>query len=300
MTEPTTQETVIELAADHGLQLEPGSVRLNEAGLDFRVAIARTLSGDEWVLRMPRRADVSAKVADEAAILATVRPHLSVAVPDWRIRTPALIAYPLLPGQPGLTLNAQTGEPDWRFDPQSLEYAAGFGELLAELHAIPVAEAEANGMQVQTPDAGRQEWREQLDTVATGFTVDAELHRRWSAWIDDDSSWPTWSVVTHGELYPAHVLIDEQERPTAVLDWTTAKVGDPGRDFALHLMVAGAEAFAVTVDAYERAGGRTWPRLADHCAQLAAAGPIGYGIFALLTGQPEHRAAAQAQLDPSA
>ncbi|GEK80010.1 macrolide 2'-phosphotransferase [Agrococcus baldri] len=297
MPDPTTAEGIVDLAARHGLRIEPESIRVDEAGLDFRVAFARARDGQDWVLRMPRRPDVSEAIEKEAAILATVRPHLSVSLPDWQVSAPDLIAYPLLPGRPGLTVDP-SGEPVWHMDPQSPRYAAAFGALLAELHRIPVLEAAAGGLPAQSPQETRAEWRGQLDAVTAEFTVEASLERRWRTWIDDDGLWPTWSVCTHGELYPAHVLIDEHERPTAVLDWTTAKVSDPGRDFAAHHMVAGDESFALTVAEYERAGGRTWPRLAEHCAELAAAGAIGYGIYALTTGSAEHRDAAQQLLDP--
>ena len=37
------------------LMLDDGPVRVNEMGLDFRVAIARDTAGQDWVLRIPRR-----------------------------------------------------------------------------------------------------------------------------------------------------------------------------------------------------------------------------------------------------
>jgi aminoglycoside phosphotransferase (APT) family kinase protein len=105
-------------------------------------------------------------------------------------------------------------------------------------------------------------------------------------------------VLTHGELYPAHVLTEGDARIVGVLDWTTAKVGDPAADFALHHMIAGAS-FELAVRAYEEAGGRPLPRLEERCAAILAAGPVGYGVFALTTGRPEHREAAAAQLSPA-
>lgn len=56
--------------------------------------------------------------------------------------------------------------------------------------------------------------------------------------------------------------------------------------------------FEATVDAYVKAGGQVWDRLGDHCMELLAAGPIGYALYALTTGQPAHREAAAAQLKP--
>ena len=295
----SARSDVVERARAHGLHLDPSTLRIEEAGLDYRVAIGRTSGGEAWVVRIPRRPDVSAKVGAEAAILDFVRPRLSVAVPDWQIRSAELIAYPLLPGEPGLTLGPG-GELRWRLDLKAPRYADAFGELLAELHRIDVEEARAAGLVVQSPEEVRRQWRADIETVRAEFDIAAPLLERWRAWLDDDGCWPSRSVFTHGELYPAHVLIDEDDRITGVLDWTTAKVGDPARDFVFQHAMTSPDTFARTVASYERAGGRVSPRLADHCGHLWSASPVAYALYALLTGAPEHRAAAAAQLSPPA
>ncbi|MPV37117.1 macrolide 2'-phosphotransferase [Georgenia subflava] len=297
MTAETVPE-IVALARTHGLRIEPGSVRVDETGLDYRVAMARTVDGESWVLRIPRRPDVADGVDAEGAILDLVGPALSVAVPDWQVRARDLLAYPLLPGEPGLTFDAATGELTWRLDMTSARYSAAFGELLAQLHGIDVEVARAAGVTVEGPAEVRERWRADVATVRAELDVAEHLVDRWTAWLDDDSYWPDWSVMTHGELYPVHVLVAEDDSVTGVLDWTTAKVSDPGRDFALHHSITTPEAFAVTVEAYTRAGGRVWPRLAEHCAELMAAGPVAYGLYAIRTGEAEHREAALAQLNP--
>ena len=298
MSAPTDPaRDVLALARAHQLDLDPGSLVLNEAGLDYRVATARARDGAAWVLRVPRRPDVASKIDDEAAILGVVKERLSVAVPDWKIRTSELIAYPLLPGEPGLTIDA-SGELRWRLDVESRRYATELGALLAELHRIDIDTARAAGIPVEGPAEVRARWRSDIDAVAGAFDVARPLLERWTAWLADDGYWPTWSVFTHGELYPAHILIDAEDRITGVLDWTTAKVGDPARDFALQQAIASPATFERTVESYQAAGGRVPPRLAEHCVELMAAGPVGYGLYALLTGDPQHRATASAQLDP--
>lgn len=288
-----------ELAAAHGLELDPDSLEVNEMGLDYRVALARATSGADWVLRIPRRAGLTAGAEVEARILGLVAPHLTAAVPDWRIRTEQLIAYPLLPGSPGLTLDP-IGSPVWHVDVASPRYAADLGDLLAELHAIDPDEARAAGIPTRTPEEIREGWRRDIARVDAEFDVAPALVERWTAWVEEDSFWPTWSVLTHGELYAAHTLVDEEDGIVGVLDWTTAAVGDPGRDFMLHHASAPAELFQVTVDRYVERGGTVWPRLADHCAELFAANPLGHGLYALETGVEDHRDAAQAALNPEA
>lgn len=285
------------LGVRHGLELEPDTITVNEAGLDFRVGIGRTVNGETWVLRVPRRNDMAEQIAAEAGILELVAPVLPVAVPQWRICTAELVAYPALPGKPGLTIDTN-GQLHWHLDVNSKRYAEEFGRLLADLHRLDAQQARAAGVPLEEPTQVRERWRRDIDAVAAAFTIDEGLRRRWEAWLSDDSYWPTWSVFTHGELYPAHVLLDDDDGITGIIDWTTAKVSDPARDFAFQRGMSTPEVFELTVHAYVRAGGRVWPKLAEHALELWTASPVAYGVYALQTGNPEHRAAAQAQLSP--
>ena len=110
-----TLEDAIALAASHGLRVSADGATLNEAGLDYRVVMASDATGRRWVLRIPRRTDVSESMAGEVRILNLVAPVLAaegIAVPDWQIIAPDLIAYPALPGAPGLTLHGGPGLDD--------------------------------------------------------------------------------------------------------------------------------------------------------------------------------------------
>lgn len=295
---PETQPSpgdIFDLAASHGLTLDPGSVSFNEAGLDYRVAFAAEAgTGQPWVLRLPRRPDVAANQAREQAILDFVRPRLGVAVPDWKIQESDLVAYPLLPGTPGLSMNAEN-QPNWHFDPASAKYLESLAALIASLHTMDPAAAEAAGIPSENPEAVRGYWAENLEKVEGEFRIDPALLSGWRRWLDDDGLWPQRVVLTHGELYPAHLLLDETDRIVSVLDWTTAKVSDPALEF-MYIQLISPDSFDAVVRAYQDAAGIAEPRLAERCSALIAAGPLNYAMFALTTGQPEHREAAQAQL----
>ncbi|RAD75378.1 aminoglycoside phosphotransferase, partial [Burkholderia multivorans] len=88
------------------------------------------------------------------------------------------------------------------------------------------------------------------------------------------------------------------EGPTilGLLDWTTAAVGDPARDFAFHQASVSPEAFDLTVDRYVENGGKGGPKLAEHCAHLFSTAAGHLGLFALETDDEEHLAAAREQL----
>jgi aminoglycoside phosphotransferase (APT) family kinase protein len=287
---------IVELAARHGLELDSASMRLNEAGLDYRVAFVRGADGKDWVLRIPRRPDVAAKLSEEQRILEFIGPRLSVAVPSWQVCSEDLVAYQRLPGEPGLTLDA-SGQPVWHFDPASPEFAAALGRLIAELQAVDIEAAGKAGVPVMTASEVRARWRTDFERVRAEFEIAPHLHERWAAWLGNDALWPETTAFTHGELYAAHVLIETPASIVGVLDWTTAKVGDPAIDFTYQHMM-GAAAFEATVAAYLDAGGVEHPHLAERCAELVAAAPLVYGLFALRSGDPHHRASAAAQLYP--
>lgn len=293
----TDQSTITELARAHGLHIIADSIVINELGLDFQVAIAEAVDGDSWVLRIPRRPDVSARAAVEGRFLRAIAPHLSIAVPDWQIHTEELIAYPLLPGTPGLTID-DSGQPQWHFDVESPEYAASLRSFLAELHTVAPEAVRGSGISEYSPAEIRQRKRDDIDQVASEFDVAPHLLRRWTAWLDDDSYWPTFTTVTHGEVYPAHQLMDGPVN-LSILDWTTASIGDPARDFIFHHSSVSASAFEATTARYVEAGGRVWPRFAEHCGELYSMSPVELGLFALQTEVPEYLDAAKAQLNPN-
>ncbi|OLT43891.1 aminoglycoside phosphotransferase [Saccharomonospora sp. CUA-673] len=296
----TDLDDALAVAARHGLQLDPATARVEEAGLDYRVVLADDSAHTRWVLRLPRRDDVSEGIDEEARILDVVAPHLAargVAVPDWRIRSRDLIAYPALPGEPGLTIDA--GEPEWHMDPADPGYADRLGRLLATVHTIPTADATAGGMPARTPDQVRQAWSDDIAAVLGAFPVAAALSDSWRTWLDDDTCWPDRTVPTHGEIYPAHLLFAEDGAITGVLDWTTARVDDPARDLAAQYGAAGEDMLQRTLEAYADAGGQVHAGLAAQARHLWDASPIGYALYALTTGEQQHLDEAAAMLNPT-
>jgi aminoglycoside phosphotransferase (APT) family kinase protein len=289
-----SESQIIELAARHGLTVDADSVSTNDAGLDYRVAFVRATDGDDWVLRIPRRPDVVEKLDEERRILAFIAPRLSVAVPRWEICDEELIAYRRLPGSPALTLDG-SGQPIWHIEPQSPDFAAALGRLIAELQSVDVEAARGAGVPTLSAADVRARWRADLGRVREAFEIADPLLERWNAWLANDALWPDSTAFSHGELYAAHTLIEEPRRIVGVLDWTTAKVGDPAVDFSIQHML-GPAAFDATVAAYLEAGGVEHRELGARCEALAAAAPLTYALFALRTGDPEHRASAMAQL----
>lgn len=293
---PADVAGICELASAHGLDLVAETITINELGLDFRVAIAEAVDGERWVLRIPRRPDVTERAAVEGRFLTALAPHLRVMVPDWRIHTTDLIAYPLLPGEPGLTVD-DSGQPTWHFDVESGDYTDSLADFLAQLHTLDPSLVSSSGIDVFSPAEVRQRRREDVQRVAGEFEIAEALMSRWSAWLEDDRFWPQATTVTHGEVYPAHQLMDG-ELVLGILDWTTAAVGDPARDFMFHQASVSPAAFTATLRRYVDRGGVIWPHFAEHCAHLFSTSPVELGLYALQTGDEAHLLAARDQLNP--
>lgn len=294
MTVVTTADTsqLYALAARHGLKLH-GPLTVNELGLDYRIVIATVDDGRRWVLRIPRRAEVSAKVEPEARVLAMLKNRLPFAVPDWRVANAELVAYPMLEDSTAMVIQPGSSTPDWVVPQDSEVFAESFATALAALHAVPISAAVDAGMLIRTPTQARQKVADDVDRVRREFVVNDKRLHRWQRWLDDDSSWPDFSVVVHGDLYVGHVLIDNTERVSGMIDWSEARVDDPAIDMAAHLMVFGEEGLAKLLLTYEAAGGRVWPRLAHHIAERLAFGAVTYALFALDSGNEEYLAAAE-------
>ena len=292
-------QSVADLAAASGLKIDPQSLTFNEIGLDFRVGFATAVDGTRWVLRLPRRTDVIARARKEARMLELVRSRLPLSVPDWQIFSDALIAYPMLPGNPGLTFDPATYEVTWYFDQASQLFPRTLGAAIAALHAIEADLLQEAGLPVFTPDQVRQKWLADLDQVRGRFEVMPDQWQSWQAWIADDSYWPDVTVPIHGDLYAGHVMVDEAGRATGIIDWTEGRVGDPAVDLVGHIRAFGEAALPALIEGYSSAGGRIWPQIAQHCSKLNSASPVNYALFALTTGDAGHMAAAQAQLTPA-
>ncbi|WP_334074459.1 MULTISPECIES: macrolide 2'-phosphotransferase [Paenibacillus] len=277
-------------ARRHGLNLERKSLELNETGMDFLVGFAKDVNtGRTWVLRKPRREDVWERAVNERNVLNLLHSKLSVAVPDWRMFSPELIAYPLLPGNPVAAVDPVAGGYAWAFEQDQLtdSFFDSLAGALADLHRIDREAAAAAGLRVKTPQEARQGFADHIREISAHFTVPEPLETRWKRWLSTDSYWPDFSVLIHGDLHPPHILVDENQRVTGLIDWTEAEVADPGKDFTIYYALFGREGLEDLLGRYERYGGRTWPRMSEHIAEQWAAYPALVAKFALTTGREQ-------------
>jgi GTPase len=293
-----TAQDLLELARLHGLTLVTERDDFDATGLDFLVVHAHDRRGRSWIVRTPRRADVCVAARTEARVLRLVSAHLPVAVPDWRIHAHDLIAYPRLEGQPVVTVDSN-GEISWNVvDPKQPgdAFLDSVARMLAALRRIDADEARRAGVPVAPRDQARDDLARAMVRTRDVLEPTERTWNAWQRWLDDRDAWPTQLAITHGDLHPGHLLVDETGRLVGVLDWTEAKLTDPTVDFAMMYGCFGEEATRELLHRFERAGGPTWPGLLEHAKQRWAISPVLGADWALRTANDIVLAQTRAQL----
>lgn len=297
-----TAGQLVAAARENGLRLNAATAELDTSGADYLVAHATDAEGTAWVVRSPRRADVAAGASREQHVLELVRPRLPVAVPQWRVCTPRVIAYPRLSGDPAAVVDLSAGGYVWRFDEKAPPpvFLHSFADAVAALHGIDPAAAREAGLPVRTPTEVRQEFAAKSTRARSVLHIPPAVQNRWNAWLEDDTYWPPRSVPVHGDLHPGHILVDGEHRVTGLLDWTEAHVGDSATDFALLYATLGRDALEVALARYQAAGGHVAPRMAEHVAETWSAYPLVLAAFAELSRDEAPRQLAQYLVDENA
>lgn len=179
---------------------------------------------------------------------------------------PPLLVYRMMPGSPC----TEAPEGIW---PERL------GRFLYDLHAVP---PEFVGLRVEPVGA----MRERVRASCAGLAADVlplledperdDAESMLAAYLDDDDLWVFAPCLTHRDLGPEHVLVDEHGDLAGVLDWEETGIGDPAMDFAwwLHELPDVAER---ALAAY---GGAPDRRFLDRARYLHAISPwheVAYG-----------------------
>lgn len=293
---------LIDLARDAGIDLRADTLWLDESGVDFQVGHAIDTGGTRWILRVPRRAEVRERAASEKAALELLRRRFPVAVPEWRVATDELIAYPRLDGAPAATISPEAGGYAFRFDPSDppANFIGSLGRAVAALHAVDQTAVAAAGLPVRTPAEVRGATRRRMERAIERLRVPPNVVDRWHRWLGDDSLWPETTVPVHGDLHPAHILVDDEHRVTGLLDWTEMAIDDPAIDFTIQYASLGEDALDRLLAAYASAGGEVRSGMRQHIIESWAAYPCRVVEFAEVSGEESYLHFAQTLVDQAA
>jgi aminoglycoside 2''-phosphotransferase len=207
---------------------------------DLRVAPLRELAtgfhsvavetADGVVFRIPRQQGTANGHAMEHRVLPVLAERLPAPIPrpEWRIEPGdpdfpfGAIGYRKLAGR-----SPESGSP---------ELARDLGAFLTVLHAFPLAEAEALGLQAWLEPRESPIWRrDQVLPALANLLTPGEFGRVtawWDAVIEGGELERFQPVLRHGDPWYGNLLVDESGRLSGVLDWEGLEIGDPAADLA--------------------------------------------------------------------
>lgn len=215
-------------------ELEIRSVAFESEGWSYEV-----WQVNGWlVFRFPKRREVIARLGKETELLDELADLVSAPLHRPRFRSQGCDAFPLpfvgyrrLDGTP-LSQARLTGT-------RRREVARGVGLFLMELHRVPPRRAERVGVPGFTPESWRQhhiEFHERMHEEAYALLTTEEraaAETFWTDFISDERMIRFKPVLTHGDLGPEHVLVDETTGSVSgVIDFEDAAVADPAMDLA--------------------------------------------------------------------
>jgi aminoglycoside phosphotransferase (APT) family kinase protein len=216
------------------------------------------LVGEEWIFRFPRRSIALPGVRREIAFLPTLAPRLPlpVPVPEFAGRPSPAYPWPFWGARhlPGREL-AETGLPD----DARITAAAGLGAFLRALHdpaLVPAAaELPRDPMSRAEPSVRSPRARERLARlVRLGlWEPDPEVERL----LDEGERLGPHTgavAVSHGDLHLRHLLLDDDGRATAVIDWGDLCLAGPPVDLSLAYGGFAGAARAALLSAYGPVG----------------------------------------------
>ena len=182
----------------------PWPLTVNELGLDYRIVIATVDDGRRWVLLhpAPSRGKREGRTRGAGAGNAQESPAVrgaGLARGQRRARCLSHARRLDCDGHPAWFVHA-----DWVV-PQDSEV---FAERASRPRSPPCMPSPFPPpwmrMLIRTPTQARQKVADDVDRVRREFVVNDKRLHRWQRWLDDDSSWPDFSVVVHGDLYVGH------------------------------------------------------------------------------------------------
>ncbi|WP_018924577.1 macrolide 2'-phosphotransferase [Salsuginibacillus kocurii] len=286
---------VKQVATSNGLDILEDTITINESGVDFLVAHAKDRNGEKWLLRISRRPESMRHARPEKKALDIINNYASFQAPDWSIFAEDFIAYKQLSGVPAATIDMEQQDYVWSFDESNIpsEYYHSLGKALADLHALPQQAFKHTGVEMLRASEIRTSMKQRMERVQEQYEVNQSLWERWQAWLADDSLWPAHTGVKHGDLHPGHILIDQNNYVTGLIDWTEVGIADVSVDFMSHYLLFGKEGLKTLIDAYDNAGGKTWARMEEHIVELLSTSGITVAEYAQVSGLKEmHEAAA--------
>jgi aminoglycoside 2''-phosphotransferase len=232
-------------------QIHP-SLDLNNArvNVDGLVNVAIICGGR--VYRFARNDDAVQDLAQETAVLELVRQYVKMPVPVFEVKDRDFVIYPFLTGEPlfrNTILRLATERQD--------HLARQIAEFLREMHAIPLSVLQEKQIRSSGGRQTRAEWLELYEAVCQElFPL---MYRSTKSWVEahfapllENHEWLAHKpALIHDDLAQYHILYDAASTfISGIIDFGTAGMGDPARDYATLINVYG-ESFVQRMVKYD-------------------------------------------------
>lgn len=276
--------------------LDARSVRSEDAGGEYDVAVVTGGDGTQWEVRAPRTPMAGAALEAEVELLESLHLYQEAGVLPFSV--PRVAGSALLPEGGRAVVHKHI--PGMPLDIESLRpgpgLAADLGRTLAAVHELPATVVEACGLPSYTADVYRERRLVELDEAAATGRVPAQLLRRWEAALEDVALWRFRPVVVHGDLAAEQVLV-AGGRVVAITGWSDARVADPADDLSWLLVAAPPEAVDSIMEAYQlRRTELHDPRLVDRALLVGELALARWLLHGVRQGLPEVVTDAEAML----
>lgn len=237
-------------------------VRLTPLGVGWdNVAL---LINEALVFRFPLRQAMAALLLREVEVLPRLAPHLTLPIPNPQYVGAPTAAYPfafagyrLLPGR---TADQQPPSP-----PERAALAPTLAAFLKALHRLPVdatTRIRVPGDEITRADMVRRAPQLRDRLAANAAALAPESVAQLIALVEALATTPPAPETcwVHGDLYARHLLLNEANHLTGVIDWGDAHLGDPALDLSIAYSFLPAPARRVFIATYGNTDPAIWRR----------------------------------------
>lgn len=205
------------------------------------------LVNDSIVFRIPKRPEVSRRMANEMQVLKTIRPYITSPIPKIEWVGPALGDFPVS----GMGYRKLVGSPlsEIPSGPTKDHILEHLGHFLTELHEIPASAFNnadvpwfrwTGDMRLSGADSWEKGLRGFTDRILADVVpllnrdIGTRVVEKIEVFLSNPTNLEFQPVLIHGDLAPEHVMVHKGE--IGIIDFGDCGLGDPAYDVWPELM----------------------------------------------------------------
>jgi aminoglycoside phosphotransferase (APT) family kinase protein len=218
------RDTVNAIAQRFGIPERSISIAPRQGQVNLTVFL-----GDDLVVRLPRRPDLEGRLVKEAELIPFLR--------ERDIPTPELISFDpshTIAEVNYIVLQRIRGQEIADIAPPSGGNDRVYGSLFAILDILHTVGKEVE-QSIPSVEESAFSDEELLDELARSGEIggsQASWLRRWFLHLEAHGARSSEPRLLHGDVMPSNLILNEAGRVAAIIDWGSARWGEPARDLA--------------------------------------------------------------------